>query len=315
MQQLKKTRSNMSRSKILSRSQVYKTIGGLAIVIALILVLLNLQFFASWISSGAMEREDLLAQGRHLHSLAVVTGDPETILVGAHEGLFKSTDGGKTWEEVPGTATKTDIMGLYIHRKSGSVIYASGHDIGIMKSMDGGKSWISLVRGLPERPDVHAMTSNPNNPDEVYVWVVGAGLFKSSDGGKRWSLISPGLAKVNVFSLAVHPEKSGTLYAGTNGGLLITQNDGFTWKPVKEKSLEKLLISLLINPENPKVIFGGTQEGMIKTTDGGLTWSSVEGVREGVMALARHPIEPKVLYGLTIKGNVLKSQDGGNTWR
>jgi photosystem II stability/assembly factor-like uncharacterized protein len=262
-----------------------------------------------------MGKEELLAQGHHLHSLAVLAGDPETILVGAHGGFFKSIDGGKTWEEVPGTATQTDMMGLYVHQKSDSVIYASGHDIGIMKSTDGGKSWTSLIKGLPEHPDVHAMTSNSNNPNEVYVWVVGAGLFKSPDGGKSWSLISPGLAKINVFSLAVHPQNSETLYAGTGAGFLVTRNGGFTWKPIKEKSPEKPLFSLLIDPENPKVIFGGTQQGMLKTTDEGLTWSSVKGIQGDVIALTRHPIESRKIYGLTAKGVIIKSQDGGNTWQ
>jgi len=305
----------MRRPKTLSRPEIYKIMGGLAIAIVLALVLLNLPFLLSRVSSRAMGKEDLVIKGQHLHSLAVLAGNPEIILVGAHGGLFKSTDGGKTWEVVPGGVAQTDVMGLYVHQKSDQVIYASGHDIGIMKSIDGGRSWIPLVKGLPEHPDVHAMSSNPNNPNEVYIWVVGAGLFKSSDGGKSWSLISPGLAKINVWSLAVHPEKPETVYAGTSAGFLVTHNSGISWQPVKERSPEKPLFSLLIDPENPKVILGGTQQGMLKTTDEGLTWSPVEGVWEDVLALARHPIEPRKFYGLTTEGNILKSQDGGNTWQ
>lgn len=279
------------------------------------LILLNLLFFVFPVSGGTLSKEEVLARGHHLHSLAVTAGDPETILVGAHGGLFKSIDGGKTWEEAPEEATKTDVMGLYIHQKSSSVIYASGHDIGIMKSMDGGKNWISLVKGLPEHPDVHAMTSNPNNPDEVYIWVVETGVFKSGDGGNSWFLISPGLARLNVFSLAVHPQNPDTLYAGTDAGLLITRNGGFTWKPVKEGSPERPLFSLLIDPENPKVMFGGTPEGILKTSDEGLTWMPVEGIREKIVALTQHPLDPKKFYGLTARGSIVKTQDGGNTWR
>jgi len=305
----------MQRPRICFQFQIYKIAGNPAVALLLALVFVNLPFFNPPASGSAMGREEVLARGHHLHSLAVLAGDPEILLLGAHSGLFKSADGGKTWEEAPGEVANTDVMGLFVHQKSDQVIYASGHDIGIMKSTDGGNTWTSLVKGLPEHPDVHAMTSNPNNPNEVYVWVVGAGLFKSSKGGEGWSLISPGLAKINVFSLAVHPEKPDTLYAGTQAGLLVTYNGGFTWKPIKERSPEKPLFSLLIATENPKVIFGGTQGGILKTSDEGLTWSLVGGVQGDVIALARHPVDPRKFYGVTAKGNILKSEDGGNTWQ
>lgn len=262
-----------------------------------------------------MGREEMLAQGHHLHSLGVVAGEPETILVGAHAGLFKSNDGGKTWEAAPGEATKTDVMGLYVHQKSDPVIYASGHDIAIMKSTDGGQNWTSLRNGLPDRADVHAITSNPNNSKEVYVWVVGTGVFKSANSGANWSLISPGLAKANVFSLVVHPQSPDTLYAGTESGLLITRNGGFTWNPVQGNSSGKPLFSLLIDLENPKAMWGGTQQGLLKSVDGGLTWTPTPGIREDILALARHPLEPKKFYALTPKGKIIKSEDGGNTWQ
>jgi photosystem II stability/assembly factor-like uncharacterized protein len=312
MGKFKEKQGKMKRSNRHVYSNLYKIIGGLVITLALALVVLKM---ASQVSGSAIGREELLTRGHHLHSLAVLAGDPETILVGTHGGLFKSADEGKTWEVVPGDVAQTDVMGLYVHQGSDQVIYASGHDIGIMKSIDNGRSWISLVQGLPEHPDVHAMTSNPHNSQEVYVWVVGAGLFKSSNGGERWSLISPGLARINVFSLAVHPGKPETLYAGTSAGFLVTHNGGFSWKLVKEGSPEEPLFALLIDPENPKVIFGGTQQGMLKTVDEGLSWSPVEGIKEDVLALTRHPLEPKKFYALTARGNILKSQDGGNTWQ
>jgi photosystem II stability/assembly factor-like uncharacterized protein len=118
-----------------------------------------------------------------------------------------------------------------------------------------------------------------------------------------------------VFSVAVHPGRPNTIYAGTSAGFLASRDGGLRWKVVKERSPEKPLFSLLIHPENPRVIFGGTQGGMLKTEDEGLTWSPVEGVREDVIALARHHVEPKKLYGLTSKGNIIKSYDGGDTWK
>jgi photosystem II stability/assembly factor-like uncharacterized protein len=302
-------------SKLATQPKIYKVIKSLVLAIALASVLVNLPSFNSPVSGGTIGKEELLIQGHHLHTLAILAGDPETILVGTHNGLFKSVDGGKTWEAVSGKVAKTDVMGLYAHQKSDQIVYASGHDIGIMKSADGRQSWISLVKGLPEHPDVHAMTSNPNDSNEVYVWIVEAGLFKSADGGKSWSLISPMLAHVNVFSLAVHPQKSDILYAGTSAGFLMTLDKGATWKVVKETPAEKPFYSLLIDPENPKTLFSGTKQALLKTTDEGLTWSSVEGIKESVMALAQHPMDPKKFYGLTAKGNLLKSQDGGGTWQ
>ncbi|MDP2644923.1 MAG: hypothetical protein Q8P24_08280 [Desulfobacterales bacterium] len=80
---------------------------------------------------------------KHVHAL-VVHPQGETLLVGTHQGLFRSDDAGVTWEraksknEVPGT----DFMTLATHPQQYSQIYAGGHDLGILRSNDFGRTWL-----------------------------------------------------------------------------------------------------------------------------------------------------------------------------
>ena len=139
-------------------------------------------------------------------------------------GLFKSTNGGMTWEFA---GLPIGVMSLAI---SQSVIYA-GTEQGLFKSFDG-TTWTPLVID-PQQPSlVTALSVAANNPDLVYAGTPG-GLFVSTSGGATWSPV-PVFAGAFVLNVAIAPSNPEIVYAATSFGGGLTEDGGATWRQAPE---------------------------------------------------------------------------------
>ena len=160
----------------------------------------------------------------HIHALAV---DPEgrTLLLGAHTGVFRSEDAGRTWQRVELSAKDAhlDVMAVAFDPKVPGAIYVGTHERGVFKSADGGASWAEANNGLPGL-DVHGVAVDPNAPGKLHAAVreKGEGIYRTTDGGAKWTRVDDGpagetkvLASVNILT-----GMGGIfLYAGTAEGL------------------------------------------------------------------------------------------------
>jgi photosystem II stability/assembly factor-like uncharacterized protein len=154
--------------------------------------------------------------------------DDGTIEPGAG-GVFKSTDGGATWNSVGLSGAAVTL--LVIDPTQPNVLYAAtAGDYGapygfrgFFKSTDYGATWSSINNGLDSLfatgTNVSAIVIDPGNPNVLYAGSRGNGVFKSSDGGSNWVPFSDGLANLDIRALAVAADSAHTLYAGTSGGL------------------------------------------------------------------------------------------------
>jgi photosystem II stability/assembly factor-like uncharacterized protein len=175
------------------------------------------------------------------HSLAVSPASSKTLLLGTHNGLFRSTDGGRTWES--DALGGQDAMNLV--RPGGQTLWVAGHMV-LAKSADGGKTW-SDVRpsGLPGL-DVHGFAADPRNPQMLYAAIAGRGLYRSTDGGSSFSVVSSDVGAA-VMALAVTLD--GRILAGDmQKGLLVSRDAGKTWG----LNLRAGLMGLALNPIDPK---------------------------------------------------------------
>ena len=179
-------------------------------------VLLTL-IFAAGASSGTPERFG------HVHAL-LVHPEGDTLLVGTHQGLFRSPDAGVTWSRVSpqGDVSGRDFMTLAIHPQTHSRIYAGGHDLGILRSEDFGQTWQRADQGIPSA-DVHALAADAHKPQQLYAWVVDRGLYRSQDGGRSWHRAADGPPNPEVRALASVNIATGMggifIYAGTADGV------------------------------------------------------------------------------------------------
>jgi photosystem II stability/assembly factor-like uncharacterized protein len=204
-------------------------------------------------------------------AIAVAPSNPKVIYVGTGEsdirntfltgeGMYKSVDGGKSWQHVGLDATHI-ISWILVDPKDPDVVYAAslGHvwgpnpERGVFKSTDGGKTWDKVLY-INDHTGVVTMAMDPSAPDTLYAtaweasrraWTFssggpGSGIYKSTDGGAHWSNIThnPGLPDgiIGKAGIAVAPSDPNVVYAliqanyqGHSGGLFKSNDAGRTW--------------------------------------------------------------------------------------
>ncbi|MDP9383391.1 MAG: hypothetical protein M3Q29_25250 [Chloroflexota bacterium] len=243
------------------------------------------------------------------HSLAISPSDPKTVFFGHHGGIKKSTDGGKTWQDLP---INQDAMGMVISPKEPEVMYIAGHDV-YAKSTDGGKTWQADRPALPGT-DIHAFAMSPSDPKHLYAYVVEANsLFESRDGGSSWQPL-PGEAPQGIMGLGIAAGDPETILAATmRQGVMRSTDGGRTWSS-GGGSLPGGSMSFATSPGSPGLVYSASSSGVYRSDDAGATWrpAGLEGVR--VMTVAAAPTDPKIIQAVDDKGRVYRSTDGGASW-
>lgn len=160
----------------------------------------------------------------HVHALAV-TADGRTLFLGAHSGLFRSEDAGRSWDPVPlpSKHPHVDVMAVTAHSEDARTLYVATHEAGVFKTTDGGKSWQEVNAGLGG-VDVHGLAIDPREPPKLHAGVrdKGEGIYRTTDGGAKWVRVDDGPGgEVKVLtSVNISTGMGGIfLYAGTAAGL------------------------------------------------------------------------------------------------
>jgi photosystem II stability/assembly factor-like uncharacterized protein len=247
-----------------------------------------------------------LRDGQQVPQIAVDPRDPNRILVavaghpyGPNEerGIFRSIDGGRTFEKVLYKDENIGGADVLIDPKSPDVAYASlwearqgpwenaawsGGGGGIFKSIDNGKTWRQLRGGLPDAVIQANLAIAPSKPDRLIASVASPGavnLFRSDDAGESWTIITKDprpAGRIGGGDLSVpkfspkDPEvviiASTVSWKSTDGGK--------TWSAFRGAPGGDDYQNVWINPNNPDVVILGSDQGAIITVNGGKTWSS-----------------------------------------
>jgi photosystem II stability/assembly factor-like uncharacterized protein len=160
----------------------------------------------------------------HVHALTV-DASGRVLFLGAHAGLFRTEDGGTTWQPValPSKHPHVDVMAVTAHPEDARTIYAATHEAGVLRSADGGTTWQEVNTGLGGL-DVHGLAMDPREPRKLHAAVreKGEGIYRSTDGGTKWVRVDDGPGgEVKVLASVNIPTGMGGifLYAGTAAGL------------------------------------------------------------------------------------------------
>jgi len=230
------------------------------------------------------------------HLFAAVLGHPYGPK--AERGIYRSTDGGATWQKVLYKDENTGGSDIEMDPANPDVLYAclwraregpwedensyGGAGGGIFKSTDGGNTWNKLAGGLPEdlvQADVAIAPSNPRRLYSSLATTKETHIYRSDDGGEHWSQITTDArpaVRIGGGDLAVpkvDPKNPDVVY--TTSIVTWRSNDGGkTWTGIRGAPGGDDYQNIWINPNNPDTILLVSDQGAIVTVNGGQTWSS-----------------------------------------
>ena len=269
-----------------------------------------------------------------VYAIAIDPANVQTLYAGTYAGgVFKSINGGQSWSPVGDGLTNAYMFTLALDPVSAQTIYAGTQFNLLFKTTDAGTSWAAIdnspnyfqTQTTPTTDygnSASFIAVDPSNRQTVYASIYNATtltykLYKSTDGGTTWAAANGGLSS-RVFSLAIDPFNSQTLYAGTMVGVFKSLNGGTTWVAANSGLTDLNIYSLAMDRSNNQLIYAGTYYGKIfKSSNGGGVWSSVSSGLPGkwIRALVINPSNSQSIYaGLYDGGGVYRTSDGGASW-
>ena len=300
--------------------------------------------------------------------IAVAPSDPNTVWVGTGEpastransigrGVFKSSDGGKTWQDM-GLNDSEEITAIAVDPRNAQTVYvaALGHlwgpnaQRGIFKTTDGGKTWSnSLV--VDDRTGFSDLVMDPKNPDTLYAaaWQrmrwgdgdmtesgPGSGIFKTTDAGAHWARLTDGLPEqgtIGKITLAVAANNTQIIYAAiltgepggaiggagggrtvATGGVFRSEDGGAHWTRMNSTMTSYYYDRIVADPKDDNRLWMPVFE-LMRSDDGGRTWvkHNMKHVHDDLHTLWLDPHDPSNM-ALGGDGGVNVSLDGGVTW-
>jgi photosystem II stability/assembly factor-like uncharacterized protein len=243
-----------------------------------------------------MEPEAL--RGKSVQALAVAQGDPQTLVAGALDGLYRSQDGGKSWERISpvGDPDLKNFESVAIDPRDAQVIYAGTWHLP-WKTTDGGLHWSSIKQGVIDDSDVFSIILDHKNPTTVFASAC-SGIYKSDDGGQLFRKVEgmPGSAR-RTRVLRQDPADANTVYAGTTEGLWKSTDGAQDFQLISPPDF--ILNGVLVDPrDSRRVLIATDRGGVFASDDGGQTFhASNEGFSQRqITAVVADPQEPSDLY-------------------
>ena len=259
----------------------------------------------------------------HVFALAIDPRDPKTVYAGS-DGLFKSSDGGKTWHAA-GLGNERLIESITIDPTRPDTLYAVSLEGDVFKSTDAAATWRLAVNCPSCDPGFHQASSVAVDPQHAQTLYAGAfgDLFKSTDGGATWAPSSTGLPGTpGIDAVAVDPTDPRIVYAAGGRGegaasMWKSTNGGASWKRATV-GLEGVdfVGSLAIDPAHPERVYAGTAgPDAYRSSDGGATWHPMHVNDMAAEPVVVDPADPDVLYSPREGTQRLaRSTDTGKTW-
>ena len=251
-------------------------------------------------------------RGGRAGTVAGVIGNRNLYYMGtAGGGVWKTEDAGNSWECISDGYFGGSIGAVAVSESDPNIIYVGEGEqtlrgnvssgMGMWRSNDAGQTWNFI--GLPKSEHISRIRIHPNNPDEVYVGVIGnlwkpneeRGLYKSIDGGKSWKKILYVSDKAGVGDIILDPNNSRIIYAAT-------------WQ---------------MKRNGYRMDSGGPDSKVFRSYDGGDSWEDISEFNGlpsfpwGIVGIAISPVNSKRIWMMieADEGGLYRSDDGGNNWK
>ena len=241
-----------------------------------------------------------LKTSEHIGRIAIDPRDSNVVFVaaqgplwsaGGERGLYKTTDGGKTWKAVITIGENTGVTDVVIDPSDPDTMYAAswqrrrhfytlingGPESAIYKSTDGGNTWSKLRSGLPPGDLGRiGLSISPANTSVVYATVEAAGtasgIFRSNDRGATWERTSPSIAQGMYYGQIVADPKNVDRVYIPNVVFQVSDDAGRTQRPLGERLKHVDNHAIWVDPSNTDYLLVGCDGGVYESFDRGANW-------------------------------------------
>ena len=284
---------------------------------------------------------------------SILEGQDGTLFVGAHQGVFRSDDGGENWTDTKVPADERPIYSLLVHPDQPNTIFAGSDPAAIFKSKDAGATWQRLATVQPAGAltdcfpvRVLKMAIDPNDTDHMYAALEVGGVIRSLDGGESWEDISAGLIELSrephlsncilsddltegmmdLHALTVSPEQPGTVWVACRMGLFVSEDRGDHWREFGIGRFSDLQYGrdLTVSPHDPRVFVAalsdssrGVAGSVYRSDDTGNSWKRIDhdiSIDSTLMTVTVSRSDPNRIFCGARLGQIFGTEDGGKNW-
>lgn len=225
--------------------------------------------------------------------VACVSSSPNTVYAGGstaqgNAGVWKSTNGGTSWSLSNSGISNNTLTKIAISQVNSNFLFVGGSGTAsindaanvttLFKTTNAGTSW--LPTNLSSfNVTVSSVLCDPISSNKIFVGATqsNGGVYFSENAGDSWTRKINGMTNTEVLTLALSPQNSSTLYAGTqnvssNAKIYKSTNSGGNWNEVYSSSSIDIK-DIKVDPSSPSIVYAATSGGVLKSTDSGTSWS------------------------------------------
>lgn len=262
-------------------------------------------------------------------TMIVAHANPSVLILGTNAGIYRSTDGGATWQPIgPKNVNTTSLV------ESGGTMFAAGvseasanatpvSKIGdvyvvpsgpsvLFSSTNNGSTWRAIhPSGLPDVP-VQALAVDPTDSQILYAVLKTGSIYRSTDDARSFAVLS---SKIGGTPWALAITQGSHLVAGnmTNGNFVSSNATSWQSTEFTDPDGTHMVMEYAVSPTNlTRVLM--TSYGIVMSSDGGKTWHVVLKSKVMFGPVAYSPTKPSLAYAIGFDGSLWRSDNGGTTW-
>jgi photosystem II stability/assembly factor-like uncharacterized protein len=256
--------------------------------------------------------------GQAVRALAMAPSDPNVLVAGTLDGVYRSLDASKTWQRISPEHHEElrNLDSLAIDPRDPQTIYAGTFHLP-WKTVDGGRTWHPIHQGMIDDSDVMSLLIDGANSRLIYASAC-SGIYRSDDSAAQWRKIQgiPYTAR-RTYAIAQDPKQPDSVYAATSEGLWKTPDAGMTWRRTTPESW--VVNTVAVAEGQPgRVLIGTEQFGVLASDDGGEHFQEANAGFEHrqILALGLDAKRPGRILALLANAPepILATEDDGRTW-
>ena len=281
--------------------------------------------------------------------------EPDVVYAGTQDGVYRSLNGGDTWERLGFPDKGAIVWSLAFHPGNPKTMYAGLAPVGVYRSDDGGNTWRKLKNATtPEYCPMSFPTRtigiavDPLRPDDIYVALEVSGVIHSRDGGETWTDVTAPLIKLSEdfphlksriesdtdasgmldsHAIIMSSATPGRAVLGVRMGLFRTDDHGASWHDMRVGKDSPLTYCrcVVTSPHNPATLYAGLSASsrgkdgsLYRSDDSGANWRRYDhGVtaHATIMSCDVHRKDPSRVYCVSRCGEVFGTEDDGKSWQ